>query len=166
MQESIPFSPTDVRLAIIQFGVNVRIDLTFDDSTSTDFDALKQRVNSIERLTGTETNTAKALGTARRYFEQYERWVWKKGNERERERKRERELVEEKKRKIEKKEMKKKYEEKKDSDGRTDGRMDTSSTAHLNGYTQTSQQAVLSRAKVYRQDDNYFINSIFDTKMI
>ena len=76
-QESVPFSSDDSRLAVILFGSQVKTNLTFEESTKfgSDFRALEDRIRSIERLTGTETNTAKALEVAAQLFENNERCV-------------------------------------------------------------------------------------------
>ena len=77
VQESVPFSPADSRLAVIQFGSQVKTDLTFEESTQfgSDFRGLEDRIRSIERLTGLETNTAKALQVAAQLFESNVRCV-------------------------------------------------------------------------------------------
>ena len=70
----IPFSSSDIRLAVIQFGSLVRTDLTFDDSIAGTYDSLANQIKAIERLgQGLETNTALALREAKSYFRRYER---------------------------------------------------------------------------------------------
>ena len=70
----IPFSSSDIRLAVIQFGSLVRTDLTFDDSTAGTYDSLVNQIKAIERLgQGLETNTALALREAKSFFLRYER---------------------------------------------------------------------------------------------
>ena len=70
----IPFSSSDIRLAVIQFGSLVRTDLTFDDSIAGTYDSLVNQIKAIERLgQGLETNTALALREAKSFFRRYER---------------------------------------------------------------------------------------------
>ena len=76
-QEKIPFSSDDSRLAVIQFGKQVRTDLTFEESTKikSNYASLEERIKSIKRMLGTETNTGKALEKAAQLFKENERWV-------------------------------------------------------------------------------------------
>ena len=76
-QEKIPFSSDDCRLAVIQFGEEVKEDLTFEASTKfgSDYRELGERIKSIKRRTGLETNTAKALAKVNHIFESNKRCV-------------------------------------------------------------------------------------------
>ena len=73
LQMRVPFSSSDVRLAVIQFGSLNRTDLTFDVSIVGDYDSLVKQIEAIERLEGLETNTAMALREAKSYFDNYGR---------------------------------------------------------------------------------------------
>ena len=61
----VPFSEDDIQLAVVQFGRNAYQELTFEESTRLDYDSLVDHVDSIRKVEGGKTNTARALEVAK-----------------------------------------------------------------------------------------------------